>query len=107
MPFFGVKIYQSLAPEINNEFCSYCHEKEYDSLMDIGNLSRTHSSLNCTDCHGIKTMHKKLIVDFEICLSCHTELNDLYTHDENTTGCFSSECHNKDSFDTQIHTISD
>ena len=67
--------------DIGNDFCSDCHTEQYTSFQDAN-----HTSQNCVNCHA---EHKKLQVEFENCVFCHTDIPT--NHDATTTGC--SACH--------------
>lgn len=71
--------YESVASDLNNEFCSSCHEEEFNAYK--GNITYEQIEFygeDCVDCHldhdEIKEIHP-IIEDIE-CKNCHTTYDD-------------------------------
>jgi len=74
--------YSSFSPEIDNDFCSNCHNSEYEQLSEMA-----HSEESCTSCHS---EHNTISVNFDNCKACHDKIP--VTHSSISTGC--GQCHN-------------
>lgn len=82
--------YGDVSFSISDEFCSACHKAQNDLLKQ-----GIHESRNCTDCHG---EHKELVVDFDRCTLCHTDIPPAHYDEE----LICSDCHDT----TFIHSAS-